>query len=138
MWGKLGWHCDAPKRGISHKECHSAFTLTVYLNNVPAAYGGRTEFKDSDIEDVQPTAGSAMVLNHNSVHCGATLTDGYKYILRGDILYTPSIPPSVDQLVSNLMCWNYEDYHIVLPDPAQDSDVCVCWNHVPASDNIEI
>jgi len=67
----------------------SWMTLMVYLND--GYGGGRTRFwlAGSSAETViRPEAGSALIFMHDRLHEGETVTEGIKYVLRTDIMYT--------------------------------------------------
>jgi len=122
--------------------CCSAFTLTIYLNDVSEAHGGYTNFsKESNlkmyVQALQPVAGSALVLAHDVVHDGAKLSAGAppKYIMRSEILYCLAEPLQPEQPMaggyfkdsSDDVC-DFEycgtevqegDYHLVWPTDAE-------------------
>ncbi|MFZ6658460.1 prolyl hydroxylase family protein [Undibacterium sp. TJN19] len=62
----------------------SKLTMLVYLNE--EFTGGSTDFRDCSI---QPETGSALFFIHDTWHEGAAIQDGYKYVLRSDVLYAP-------------------------------------------------
>ena len=70
----------------------SRFSVLVYLNEGFA--GGHTRlcvFDDRFVEraiDVQPSTGAAFVFDHKLLHAGMPVTDGVKYVLRTDVLYS--------------------------------------------------
>ena len=60
----------------------SSYTLLVYLND--NFEGGSTTFTESGIK-IQPTQGMVLILDQNIEHEAEGVTNGFKYILRGDI-----------------------------------------------------
>jgi tetratricopeptide (TPR) repeat protein len=80
-------------------------TIIIYLND--GCVGGSTNFfdeskqsidpidnnnlfvgtKDFIIKSISPAQGSALVFHHYLLHEGELLKEGYKYILRSDIIY---------------------------------------------------
>lgn len=65
----------------------------IYLNSATEFKGGRTLFfKTKDTEDVWasyiPKQGDLIVFDHNVWHEGEVLTEGEKFVLRSDILYS--------------------------------------------------
>jgi Phosphomevalonate kinase. len=66
--------------------------------------------KDGRVYSVEPEAGKALIFNHalNTLHDGESVTQGVKYIMRGDILYT-ALP---------------EDVHL-LPEITPRENVCI-------------
>jgi predicted 2-oxoglutarate/Fe(II)-dependent dioxygenase YbiX len=73
-------HKDGPwhEQGLS-----SQLTFLIYLNE--GFVGGATDFKEFQ---VVPTAGTALVFVHDTWHEGAEVTDGTKYVLRSDVLFS--------------------------------------------------
>jgi hypothetical protein len=68
------------------REC-SELTFMVYLND--GFGGGATKFLDYEI-DVQPKTGMALLFQHRLLHEGAIVTSGVKYVLRSDVMFTPT------------------------------------------------
>jgi predicted 2-oxoglutarate/Fe(II)-dependent dioxygenase YbiX len=62
----------------------SLLTFMVYLNDGFA--GGTTTFGDLEIV---PVAGMALVFHHFLMHEGSAVTQGRKYVLRSDVMYSP-------------------------------------------------
>lgn len=74
------WHKDGTFARSSSEE--SFLTFLIYLN---AGYeGGSTDFK---WDTVQPEAGMALVFPHRTLHQGAEILAGTKYVLRTDVMY---------------------------------------------------
>ncbi len=61
----------------------SKLTFMVYLND--GFEGGETDFRDFK---VVPKTGSALLFIHDTWHEGAAVTQGVKYVLRSDVLYS--------------------------------------------------
>lgn len=75
------WHQDGTVR-ISENE-ESFLTFMIYLND--DFEGGTTDFV---WESVKPSMGMALVFPHRLRHQGSVVTNGVKYVLRTDVLYT--------------------------------------------------
>jgi len=110
----FGPHYDGPTV-INFGE-RSLQSLVIYLND--SFIGGTTNFfdeskqevdpkdnndffignKDFIIQSISPEKGSALLFHHRLLHEGEILKEGYKYILRSDIVYKrthfPDIKPS--------------------------------------------
>ena len=76
-------HKDGPwtENGMASK-----LTLLVYLNE--QFKGGATDFRDFIVE---PKTGALLLFVHDTWHEGAQVSEGLKYVLRSDVLY--SAPP---------------------------------------------
>lgn len=61
----------------------SKLTFLVYLND--GFVGGETDFREFK---VVPTPGAALLFIHDTWHEGASVTEGTKYVLRSDVLYS--------------------------------------------------
>jgi predicted 2-oxoglutarate/Fe(II)-dependent dioxygenase YbiX len=61
----------------------SRITFMVYLND--DFEGGETNF---DTVSIRPQAGMALCFIHEQKHEGCAVTDGTKYVLRSDVMYT--------------------------------------------------
>ncbi len=68
-----------------NKSEQSRVTFLVYLNDDYT--GGETRFDDVTI---QPKMGSALCFVHEQWHEGCAVTDGVKYALRSDVMYSNS------------------------------------------------
>jgi hypothetical protein len=87
--GGLSIHSD----GSSYDELKSSsYTILIYLND--DFEGGRTVFVDDYDDDeivdenseyVSPKQGMILLLNQNKLHFAEKVSNGVKYILRGDI-----------------------------------------------------
>merc|ERR1712216_434055 len=69
----------------------SKVTLQVYLHDVPESFGGATTLFPSTEEykaKVQPRAGSVLLFTQDLPHEGSLLSDGLKYTLRTEAMYT--------------------------------------------------
>ncbi|MBO9201909.1 MULTISPECIES: 2OG-Fe(II) oxygenase [Niastella] len=76
----------------------SKLTFMIYLNSATEFKGGRTLFfKTKDTSEIWasyiPKQGDLIVFDHNVWHEGEVLTEGEKYVLRSDILYTRTTLP---------------------------------------------
>ncbi|CAF1218077.1 unnamed protein product [Adineta ricciae] len=74
----------------------SKLTFMIYLNNAEEFEGGRTVFyKTKDSTDIWasyvPQQGDVMIFDHNLWHEGEEVTNGEKFVLRSDILYTKEL-----------------------------------------------
>lgn len=81
--------------GVHHRNdtTQSKLTFMIYLNNATDFKGGRTLFfKTKDTEEIWasyiPKQGDLIVFDHNVWHEGEVLTEGEKFVLRSDILYS--------------------------------------------------
>jgi hypothetical protein len=86
-------------------------TLFIYLNDVPHANGGSTDFFVHDgqrfVENlsVQPQAGKAVCFHQRLTHRGAPLLQGHKYCVRTNILYKRlNDVPSLNTNETNAIC----------------------------------
>ena len=87
--GGLSIHSD----GSAYNELKSSsYTILIYLNN--DFEGGRTVFVDDYDDDeivkenseyITPKKGMILLLNQNKLHFAEKVSNGVKYILRGDI-----------------------------------------------------
>lgn len=87
----FNWHHDGYfQRHVKEK---SMLTFMVYLNDCA---GGTTDFtfktgrvKDEDVDvSVKPEKGMALVFIHEVLHRGSPVTEGRKYVLRSDVMYS--------------------------------------------------
>lgn len=60
----------------------SEFTFLIYLND--GYEGGQTKFIHSTVE---PKQGSALLFKHERFHEGCPIQEGFKYVLRTDVMY---------------------------------------------------
>lgn len=70
-------------------DVESRLTLLIYLSD--GVEGGETSFftEDSDLRfKVTPTIGQVLVFDHHQLHSGEPVIDGYKYVLRTDVMYS--------------------------------------------------
>ncbi|MBE8724734.1 2OG-Fe(II) oxygenase [Flavobacterium hungaricum] len=81
--------------GIHYRDntTQSKLTFMIYLNNASEFKGGRTLFyKTKETEEIWasyvPKQGDLIVFDHNVWHEGEVLTQGEKFVLRSDILYS--------------------------------------------------
>lgn len=78
-------HVDG--RYTRNEEEHSKITVLVYLNDANEEFGGgETEFVMPH-RVVVPEAGKLLLFAHRQLHKGNMVTDGFKYVLRTDIMY---------------------------------------------------
>lgn len=76
-----------------NKTTQSKLTFMIYLNNSSEFKGGRTLFfKTKETDEIWasyiPKQGDLIVFDHNVWHEGEILTEGEKFVLRSDILYS--------------------------------------------------
>ncbi len=64
----------------------SKLSFIVYLNE--EFDGGETDFRDFK---VQPVTGRALVFRHHLLHEGSEVTNGKKYAVRTDVMYSSSV-----------------------------------------------
>lgn len=86
---KFDWHTDGYYRRPNGEQ--SFLTFMVYLNE--GCVGGETRFRldpDDTANDlvVTPELGMALFFSHPLLHQGAPVTQGRKYVLRTDVMYT--------------------------------------------------
>jgi len=81
--------------GIHYKNetTQSKLTFMIYLNNATEFKGGRTLFfRTKETNEIWasyiPKQGDLIVFDHNVWHEGEVLTQGEKFVLRSDILYS--------------------------------------------------
>jgi prolyl 4-hydroxylase len=79
---------------VKNSEEKSMYTVNVYLNGMDDFEGGHTRFFDNNCEmeySVTPITGSALIFRQpptaNYRHDGEMVKDGYKYLLRTDVMY---------------------------------------------------
>lgn len=75
------WHRDGAYQRPNGQR--SRYTLLLYLNE--NFEGGETKF---DLSVIKPKKGMALLFDHNYLHEGAEVTQGRKYVLRTDVMYT--------------------------------------------------
>lgn len=70
------------------KHGHRAkYTVNIFLNS--DFCGGSTEFFDeagNSVFDARPSAGRGMIFDNQILHCGNKVTEGFKYLLRTDVM----------------------------------------------------
>eukprot|EP01116_Phalansterium_solitarium_P007227 TRINITY_DN19773_c0_g1_i1.p1 TRINITY_DN19773_c0_g1~~TRINITY_DN19773_c0_g1_i1.p1 ORF type:complete len:221 (-),score=17.01 TRINITY_DN19773_c0_g1_i1:346-1008(-) len=83
-------YSDKPSEGLQ-----PFLSVLVYLND--GFEGGNTTFftsKGKELLSVAPKKGTVLVYSHKMLHEGSTVTEGTKYVLRSDVLFSdPSKPP---------------------------------------------
>jgi hypothetical protein len=90
--GYFQQHCDgsyARPRTHTRFGDRSYLTLLVYLNQ---EYEGCTRLFSDDGSrsyDVKPETGMILVHDHSVLHEGAPISNGVKYAIRTDVMYTP-------------------------------------------------
>ncbi len=63
----------------------SKLSFMVYLND--GFCGGTTNFYDCPETQIRPVQGTALVFDHRTLHEGAVVQSGQKYVLRTDVMY---------------------------------------------------
>ena len=92
------WHQDFPYERDNGEK--SYLTLLIYLNE--NFEGGETLFDDSCSEEafddvvVVPQTGLALFFEHSAFHKGEVVTEGTKYVMRTDVMYSALDDESVD------------------------------------------
>ncbi|EFA86274.1 hypothetical protein PPL_00836 [Heterostelium album PN500] len=91
--GRFKPHLDATY--AESPDTRSIYTMQIYLND--DYNGGKTNFylpanpleldKHVMTESVQPKRGTALIFNHDTLHEGAEVTSGVKFILRVDMMF---------------------------------------------------
>lgn len=83
---RFAWHGDGCHAEPDGRQ--SQFTFLVYLNDV--AGGGSTNFRlDGEVLRVPALGGTALAFMHKHLHEGGEVTQGVKYVLRTDVMYSP-------------------------------------------------
>lgn len=78
---RFTWHADAPfRRGNGEI---SLLTFMIYLNE--GFQGGATRFESAKVVGVK---GMALFFQHGLIHEGAEVTQGKKYVLRSDVMFS--------------------------------------------------
>ncbi|XP_075265245.1 uncharacterized protein LOC142357515 [Convolutriloba macropyga] len=68
----------------------SLVTVLLYLNDVSSEKGGATAFTNPSTSQrcpLQPRAGSVLLFTQDLCHEGSTLLEGFKYVLRTEVMY---------------------------------------------------
>lgn len=81
----LAQHVD----GHKHEEGgHSILTILIYLNMHPNFDGGETCVIecDNNMQYIVPATGKGLLMSQDVLHKGCKVTNGTKYVLRGDIM----------------------------------------------------
>jgi len=75
---------------VDSKGNRSVLTLNIFLND--KFDGGETDFFTDDRKKVlfscKPKAGRGALFDHNNYHCGNEVKNGYKYLIRTDVMGT--------------------------------------------------
>jgi prolyl 4-hydroxylase len=68
----------------------SQYTFLVYLNDMNHCTGGETQFylPEQKLHIIHPQQGLAVIFFHNLIHEGLPIKEGYKYVLRSDLMYS--------------------------------------------------
>jgi len=79
----INWHVDG-HRNFDGKI--SKYSFILYLND--NFDGGETSIKDENgsIVNIKPETGKVLLLDQDTLHCGKSVQNGIKYILRGDLM----------------------------------------------------
>lgn len=82
--------CYERPRGHAREGDRSFITVQLYLHDVPAAYGGATNFLEGQEYSLghQPEAGSVLLFTQDLVHEGSLVKAGLKYTLRTEAMYS--------------------------------------------------
>lgn len=92
---KFDWHTDGYFRRDNGEQ--SRLTFMVYLNG--GMTGGETSFSDDSVRprfsdfSIMPETGQALFFAHMLLHKGQPVTEGRKYVLRTDLMYSPAQDP---------------------------------------------
>ncbi len=87
---QFSWHQDFPYERDNGEK--SFLTFMIYLND--GFEGGATSFEDSYSEEsfdpfsVVPKKGMALFFEHETYHIGELVTQGRKYVVRTDVMYS--------------------------------------------------
>lgn len=87
---QFNWHQDFPYERESGEM--SFLTLLIYLND--DYKGGETLFDDSCSEEpfddlaIVPESGMALFFEHQTHHKGELISEGVKYVMRTDVMYS--------------------------------------------------
>ncbi|MBL4588039.1 2OG-Fe(II) oxygenase [Candidatus Babeliales bacterium] len=72
----------------------SFYTFMIYFNDIPSENGGSTNIlaesvpRGKIIQEVNPEEGLLLCFYHETLHEGAILKKGLKYMMRTDLMYT--------------------------------------------------
>ena len=87
---QFDWHTDGYFRRDNGEQ--SRLTFMVYLNG--GIVGGETSFSDTAVTSrfadfsITPDTGLALFFDHMLLHKGEPVTEGRKYVLRSDVMYS--------------------------------------------------
>jgi len=79
---KFNMHKDGRQK---IKENETLLTFLIYLNDNYT--GGHTLFRTNNIS-ISPATGTALCFEHHEWHKGSVVTEGIKYVLRTDVVYS--------------------------------------------------
>jgi len=119
-------------------------TLIIYLND--GCEGGCTNFfdeskqgidpedgsdptlfcgdKENIIYSISPEKGSALLFNHHQIHEGELLRQGYKYILRSDVMYVRRDFPDINPAERQGIDWIIKAQQLEFEKKYQEATVC--------------
>jgi len=75
----------------------SFYTFMIYFNDISSEKGGSTNILSESahgkiIQEINPEAGLLLCFYHETLHEGAILKKGLKYMMRTDLMYTRQTP----------------------------------------------
>ena len=76
-------HIDDPYK--IDEDNKSKITMLIYLNE--GFVGGNTTLV-LEGQEIEPKEGKLLLFEHKIMHCGRPVTEGTKYVLRTDVMYT--------------------------------------------------
>ena len=76
-------HIDGPYK--IDEDNKSKITMLIYLNE--GFVGGNTTLV-LEGQEIEPKEGKLLLFEHKIMHCGRPVTEGTKYVLRTDVMYT--------------------------------------------------
>ena len=76
-------HIDGPYK--IDEDNKSKITMLIYLNE--GFVGGNTTLVHEG-QEIEPKEGKLLLFEHKIMHCGRPVTEGTKYVLRTDVMYT--------------------------------------------------
>jgi len=76
-------HIDGPYK--IDEDNKSKITMLIYLND--GFVGGNTTLV-LEGQEIEPKEGKLFLFEHKIMHCGRPVTEGTKYVLRTDVMYT--------------------------------------------------
>lgn len=83
-----GMHHSGDHTDCAHEDSRGKSFLTVQLYLNDGFCGGRTTFISDQLVPIEPTPGAAVIFDHELYHRGGMVTQGTKYAVRLDVIYS--------------------------------------------------